>query len=160
MSDRFYPIHNLEDVLSKFRAELNIAIEEVNRRITALETQLSQTIPPTQDTGTPEDMEELERKTRDSAVSTIVMVAQARRAVYGYAMLLDSLGLPKDAREQVRHFEQLISAILRLQQTIAITEMALTALETGHPYLALFRFAVAGGTAAATLIYSSRATGG
>ena len=160
-SGEWYPIRTdnytnmLTDVLSKFRAELELAVKPLEERMNALEAALK---------GEPAEEKkegEGEEKVRTQEfINVYVAALAARRAIYGYAMFLESMGLPKEQKEVVRRIEQLITMVIRLQQTIAMTELALTALYAGHPYLALFRVVVAGGTALASFTYGSRSMGG
>jgi len=158
MSDRFYPINSLSDILSKFRAELNIALEEVNKRIDELEARILQGNITTTEGEREVETEEGEDRTY-RALSTIAAIGAARRALYGYAMLADSLGLPKDMREQVRQLEAMTSAAMRLMQTIKLLEYAQAAFEAGTP-MGWLLLALAGGTAAATIVYTARSGGG
>jgi predicted HAD superfamily phosphohydrolase len=97
---------------------------------------------------------------RIKAVSTISMIGMARRAVYGYAMLLDSMGLPKDQREMVRQVENSITSMMRLMQTIRVLDLTIKAFEAGMGPMGWVYLAMAGGMAAATMMYGQRSLGG
>ena len=164
----YYNIRNLEDILSKFRAELNAEIIPLTQRIEALESKIGQGVGVGVSTRglTEEDlplpigemevgMSWMEEKTADDWRATYVEALAARRALYGYAMLADSLGLPKDMREHVRQLESITSGVIRLMQTIRILE----AVEAGTIW-GPWGWVLAGGTLAATFVYSARVGGG
>ena len=164
-SGEWYPIRTdnytnmLTDVLSKFRAELELAVKPLEERMNALEAALKGE--PAEEKKEGEGIGEGEEKVRTQEfINVYVAALAARRAIYGYAMFLESMGLPKEQKEVVRRIEQLITMVIRLQQTIAMAELALIALESGHPYLGLFRAITAGGTALASFTYGSRSMGG
>ena len=87
------------------------------------------------------------------------LVAGARRAVYGYAMLLNEMGLSKDQKVLVRQIQQTIGMILRLVQTVRIMMVAMEAISVGSPWGIPFTI-IGGGTFAASIAYGSRLGGG
>jgi hypothetical protein len=169
--DKFYRIENLEDILAKFRAELELAIRPIEERLTRLEG-MADTIKPTtrgervpdiiktkyykygvtEETTSEEDMTEA----RIHAMSTITAIGAARRAMYGYAMLLDQMGLSKDQKQMIRQVEASISAMMRLMQTMRMVQLAMA---TSGPYGWIY-LAMAGGMGAAALMYGNRTMGG
>jgi hypothetical protein len=128
----------------------------MEQRINILENKVDSLIEEAKEVSKETDLEAETVKAR----GLIVELFAARRALYGYTSLISSMGLGKDATEAMRKIQDLVNMIIRLQQTIAITQLALVALETGHPYLALIRIAMGGGMAAAALTYGSRTGGG
>lgn len=94
------------------------------------------------------------------AISAISEIAMARRAIYGYAMLLDEMGLPKDQRELVRHIESTVSSLLRLMQTVRMAEYAMEAFEAASGPIGWLYLVLAGGTLAGAMVYGGRAMGG
>ena len=163
MSDRFYPINSLSDILSKFRAELELALVDIRQRLDNLEQQVQQGVGTTELLD-PELMKtkygeyiypEPEETTAEDWRAVYVEALAARRAIYGYAMLADSLGLPKDMKEHVRQLEAITSGAIRLMQTIKILE----AVEAGTIW-GPWGWLLAGGTLAATFVYTARAGGG
>ena len=172
-SGRWYPIRTdtasnmLEDVLSKFRSELELALEPIKERLDALESRIT--------TGTPEtgfipaDIMKTEyykyeypAEEETGGVRPLTLISEisaARRALYGYGMLATELGLPKDMQEGIRHLEHMTSAVMRLYQTMILLQAAQTAFEAGTP-MGWVMLALAGGSAAASLVYAGRSVGG
>jgi len=89
----------------------------------------------------------------------LVATAQARRALYGYSMLLQQMGLSKEQKMLIRELEQTTSMVLRLTQAINLMMMAAKALETSSPWAIPFLI-LAGGMFAATLGYGMKLGGG
>jgi hypothetical protein len=165
MATPYYPIKDLSDILAKFRLELELALEPIRERLDALESRTG-----TAETGyIPDDVMKTEYYKYEYPVeeetggvrplSMIAEISAARRALYGYGMLATELGLPKEMGEQIRHFEQLTSAVMRLYQTMILLQAAQTAFEAGTP-MGWLMIILAGGSAAASLVYTGRAVGG
>ena len=162
----FYPIHNLSDILSKFRNELNLALQDVNKRIDELESRIGQGATTTRRGLTEEDlplpMEEMEvgmswteiKQQQQGWREAYIDLMALRRAMFGYTMLAASMGLDKNMRQQLRQIENMISAAVRLMQTIRI----LQAMEAGT--MGWWGLPLTGGMLAATFVYSAKATGG
>jgi len=98
--------------------------------------------------------------TRYHAMSTVSMIGAARRAMFGYAMLLDKLGLPKEQKQTVKSIEAVISGAMRLMQTMKMVQYSMAAFEAGMGPVGWVYLAMAGGTAAASMMYGNKALGG
>jgi len=142
------------DLITEYIADLRARVYALEAKQQELEASLM---------GRPEGEklteEEMESE-RVKAVSTISMIGMARRSVYGYAMLLDSLGLPKDQREMIRQVEASITAMMRLMQAVRATELAIQAFEAGMGPIGWVYLAMSGGMYAATIMYGSKTLGG
>jgi len=167
MSEGYYPIENLADILAKFRQELELALQPIRDRLTVIEAQISGvTTGEPAITGEevtvkwtgqyaegfgPEDVTSV----RDIYIATLA----ARRALYGVTMLLDEMGLPKDAKQAIRHIEDLTSAAIRLFQTYNILSSMLA--ESGFWFeLGPIGWVLGLGSLAGAIAYGSRAMGG
>jgi hypothetical protein len=131
-------------------------IADLRARVFALEAKIQEVEGRPETAVTEEDME----SERIKAISTISLIGMARRSVYGYAMLLDSLGLPKDQAEMVKQIEAGITSMMRLMQAVRATELAMRAFEAGMGPLGLAYLAMSGGMYAATMLYGGRSMGG
>jgi len=167
-SGRWYPIRTdnfqdmLTDVLSKFRSELELALQPINDRLDALESQIQavegvkgeEGEVTVREAGYAEGFEPVEPMSIQDVYVTTLM---ARRAIYGYAMLLESMGLSKEQKEAVRQLEAMTTVAIRTIQTLKMLEVAVAAFEAGSGPYGWLMLALAGGTAAASLVYSGRA---
>lgn len=131
--------------------ELRSEVDKINIRIQTLEGSEK----PAE--GTKEiDMDQ----ERIKATSTISLIGMARRSIYGYAMLLDSMGISKDQKEMVKQVEASISSMMRLMQTIRAVDLAMKAFEAGSGPLGWAYLAMSGGMFAASMMYGGRSLGG
>jgi len=157
----FYPIKGLEDILAKFRMELNQALAPVYERLDRLESvvfregtpveRVTPEIAPTEG-GEGEEGEELDRVSLREYTMQIRMVNIALR---GYGQLLNELGLPKNLRQAIGQIENMIMTLLRLIQLINMINLVMTGVVTG-PY----GWFIAGGLLSSILAYSGKALGG
>lgn len=92
-----------------------------------------------------------------SPLSVVASISAARRALYGYGMALDAMGLPKDQREVIRHMEQVVNAVMRAYQTMVLLEAVA---DVGMGPMGIMYGILAGGMGAASIVYSGRALGG
>jgi len=143
------------DLIAEYIADLRARVYALEAKIQEVEA-LAWGKPEGEKELTEEEME----SERVKAVSTISMIGMARRSVYGYAMLLDSLGLPKDQREMIRQVEASITAMMRLMQAVRATELAIRAFEAGMGPMGWVYLAMSGGMYAATIMYGSKTLGG
>mgnify|MGYP001080111850 CR=1 FL=1 len=135
-----------------FRGEMGRALEAIYYRVEALEQKLGEL-----DRELGKSAPEGEAPTKDQLLSYRVLLFDVRRAIYGYTQLLNLIGLPKDHKQAIQAIHDMINAVIRLQQTIYMLEMAMAA---GMGPAGIFYLLVAGGTFASTFTYSARASGG
>ena len=155
----FYPIKGLDDILAKFRAELNQALAPIYERLDRLEsivlregTPIERVTPEVAPTEGGEEVEELDRVSLREYVMQIRMVNIALR---GYGQLLNELGLPKNLRQAIHQIENMVMTLLRLMQLINMINLIMTGVVTG-PY----GWFVAGGLLSGMLAYSGKVLGG
>jgi hypothetical protein len=155
----FYPIKGLEDILAKFRAELNQALAPIYERLDRLEsvvfregTPVERVTPEVAPTEGGEEGEELDRVSLREYIMQIRMVNIALR---GYGQLLNELGLPKNLRHAIYQIENMVMMLLRLMQLINMINLIMTGVVTG-PY----GWFVAGGLLSGMLAYSGKVLGG
>ena len=172
-SGKWYPIRTdnisnmLTDILSKFRSELELAIKPIEERLDELESRTGQGVTTTTRRGLTEEdlplpMEEMEvgmswteiKQQQQGWREAYIDLMALRRAMFGYTMLAASMGLDKNMRQQLRQIENMISAAVRLMQTIRV----LQAMEAGT--MGWWGLPLTGGMLAATFVYSAKATGG
>lgn len=164
----YYPIKNLEDVLMKFRRELNEALQPINERLTRLEQAVFEGKGISNAPTGIERTGEYKRgpvKVPDSGLDPAYMrdltiqLRYVNIALRGYGQLLTELGLPKDARMTYRYLENLVMMVLRLIQFIRIMQMLTTAGTALH-VLGPIGYAIAGGFLVSTVMYGYKTTGG
>jgi hypothetical protein len=155
----FYPIRNLDDILAKFRAELNEALAPIYERLDRLEgVVLREGVTPA--TVTPAEGEEtvISEETLDAGTlrDYIIQVRYLNMALRGYGMLLTELGLPKDMRMAIRRIEDMVMMMLRLMQLIRMLDWMLAGTYAMGP----FGWLVAGGFFAGMIAYGGKTLGG
>jgi len=155
----FYPIRNLDDILAKFRAELNQALAPIYERLDRLEsavfkegTPVERVTPEVAPTEGGEEVEELDRVSLREYIMEIRMVNIALR---GYGQLLNELGLPKNLRQAISQIENMVMTLLRLMQLINMINLIMAGEVTG-PY----GWFVAGGLLSGMLAYGGKTLGG
>ena len=143
-------IMDLKDRMSN----IEVRLDELKAALpTAAGVSVMPGVAPTPETTT------VETFTGPSLYEVIVLTAQARRALYGYAMLLSEMGLSKDQKQVVQQLQYVTSMVLRLIQTIKILQVAMDIAAISTPMAVPYLF-LAGGTLAASMMYGSRLSGG
>jgi hypothetical protein len=84
-------------------------------------------------------------------------IRTAETAAKGYLMLLGQMGLSADLKSLVRDLENINMAVMKTMATIRMLQLALA---TTSPYMMAFYLLSAGGTAAASLAYMNKVSGG
>jgi len=157
----FYPIRGLEDILAKFREELNNALAPIYDRLDRLESVVFREGVPVTGEGvegvtSEEGGEETERLDSASLRDYIMQVRYLNMALRGYGMLLNELGLPKDMRQALVKIEDMVMAVLRLMQLIRMLSWMMEGAYIAGP----FGWLVAGGFFAGMIGYEGKVLGG
>jgi hypothetical protein len=84
-------------------------------------------------------------------------IRTAETAAKGYLMVVGQLGLSADQKAMVRDLEQINMAVMKVMATIKMLQLALA---STNPYMMAFYLFSAGGTAAASLAYGNKVSGG
>ena len=160
MSTPYYPIRGLEDVLMKFRQELNEALAPIYDRLDRLESVVFREGVPveraTPEVAPTEGGEETERLDSASLRDYIIQIRYLNIALRGYGQLLNELGLPKDMRQALIKIEDMIMMILRLMQLIKVLNWIMEGAYITGP----FGWLVAGGFFSGMLAYGGKTLGG
>ena len=90
----------------------------------------------------------------------ITALYSARRAFYGYAMLLESMGLSKDQKQVIQQLQNITNMVIRLQQTIQMVNIAINLMEAHAGPIGWAMIALSAGTLAGSMVYGSRGIGG
>jgi hypothetical protein len=133
--------------------EFTVRLAAVEQKLNILESQVQTLMEEAKKITTETDMEGEKERAR----GLLIELYAARRALYGYAMILNSMGLSKDQKEAIRQIESLLNSILRASQAITVLNLMLSATT---PWGFAAYGILAGGMLAASLAYGSRSLGG
>jgi len=157
----FYPIRNLDDILAKFRAELNQALAPIYERLDRLESvvlregtpveRVTPEVAPIEGGEGGESEEEYPKDLREY----IMEIRMVNIALRGYGQLLNELGLPKNLRQAISQIENMVMTLLRLMQLVNMINLIMAGAVSG-PY----GWFVAGGLLSGVLAYSGKTLGG
>ena len=160
MSTPYYPIRGLEDILMKFRQELNEALAPIYERLERLESVVFREGVPvervTPEVAPTEGGEETERLDSASLRDYIIQVRYLNIALRGYAQLLTELGLPKDMKQAIVKMEEMIMMILRIMQLVRVLEWMMEGVYVSGP----LGWIMAGGFFAGMIGYEGKILGG
>jgi hypothetical protein len=160
LSTPYYPIRGLEDILAKFREELNNALAPIYERLDRLEDAVFKEGVPvervTPEVAPTEGGEETERLDSDSLRDYIIQVRYLNIALRGYGQLLKELGLPKDMRQALTKIEDMVMVILRAIQLIRILTWMMEGVYIAGP----MGWLVAGGFFSGMIAYGGKTLGG
>ena len=163
MSTPYYPIRGLEDILMKFRQELNEALAPIYDRLDRLESvvfregvPVERVTPEVAPTEGGEAVISEERLDTATLRDYIIQIRYLNIALRGYGQLLNELGLPKDMRQALIKIEDMIMMILRLMQLIKVLNWIMEGAYITGP----FGWLVAGGFFSGMLAYGGKTLGG
>ena len=157
----FYPIKNLEDILAKFRNELNEALAPIYERLDRLEEAVYEgkgITPEAVPTGEGREVEVEGGLDPTTLRNIVIQLRYVNIALRGYGQLMTELGLPKDMRKAYIQLEHMVMMVLRLIQFIRIMDMLSRA--SALAALGPFGYVIAGGFIASTIAYGAKTTGG
>ena len=138
---------------AQYRALISERIDIIYQRLEALEQTIA--------TGQKEAEEAAgETGEREFAVRPISVLYGMRRAFYGYAMLLESMGLSKDQKQTIQQLQNVMNMVIRLQQTIQMVDIAMKAFYANAGPVGWMMLALSAGTLAGSMVYGSRGLGG
>ena len=157
----FYPIRGLEDILAKFREELNNALAPIYDRLDRLESVVFREGVPVTGEGvegvtSEEGGEETEKLDSASLRDYIIQVRYLNIALRGYGQLLKELGLPKDMRQALTKIEDMVMTILRAIQLIRILTWMMEGVYIAGP----MGWLIAGGFFSGMIAYGGKTLGG
>jgi len=94
------------------------------------------------------------------SIRPISMLFNVRRAFYGYAMMLEAMGLSKNDKQLVMQLRNTMNMVIRLQQTIQMADVAMKAFYAGAGPVGYVMLALSAGTMIGGIVYGYRGMGG
>ena len=138
--------------------DLRGLLEDLEKRITSLEATITTAQKEAEDVGA--QLGETGSSTSGYHLRAITALYSARRAFYGYAMLLESMGLSKDQKQVIQQLQNITNMVIRLQQTIQMVNIAINLMEAHAGPIGWAMIALSAGTLAGSMVYGSRGIGG
>ena len=143
---------------AQYRALISERIEVIYQRLEALEQTIA--LAQKESEGVAAEMGEEGAGPSGFAVRPISVLYGMRRAFYGYAMLLESMGLSKNQKQTIQQLQNVMNMVIRLQQTIQMVDIAMKAFYANAGPVGWMMLALSAGTLAGSMVYGSRGLGG
>ena len=140
--------------------DLRGLLEDLEKRITSLEATITTAQKESEAVAAEMDIKGSVSEASRFHVSPMGVLFGLRRAFYGYAMLLDSMGLSKDQKAAVQQLQNMMNMVIRLQQTLQMADIAIKAFYAQSGPVGWMMLALSAGTLAGSMVYGSRGIGG
>jgi len=140
-------------------AEIFSIMKELDDRLTVLEQQIQAAQKESADVAE-ETGSEGGAEASGFHVRPLSMLFSARRAFYGYSMMLEEMGLSKNDKQLVQQLRNTMNMVVRLQQTIQMADVAMKAFHAGAGPIGWAMLALSAGTMVGGMVYGYRGIGG
>jgi len=146
---------------SKFIDKVDFELQELRSHVERLDAELQQLIQGREGITREGREEQISSTTSETLMQATYAIRSTAIAMRGYLMLIDQMGLPRDAKRMIREIEYIMMMIMKLSQTIKLLQLAqgLLTVSMGDPRGLLYLF-LAGGYGMAGIAYANKTMGG